>query len=355
VLDGYAEDLHGAHGFDPAASRDVLAAIRSAGQGATRADPLGAGDVTVTAVDVPREDVTVLPVRRLRSHDVLAPPVPPEAVATAGGPPAPPSGKDGRRSRPVAIIVAVVVAALLAGTVLGYVVGHSTGDDGSTATVPPSTAPSVTSNPFTDLSALRTQLATAVQHAADLEGQVKTLTGEAEDAQGQVTSLQGQLQSAQSQLQATQSQLSAMSAALPVDLSALDLTGSYTAGGTNVESCEGFNDGCTTFLTRYSFQAAPDPGSPGNLLISSYYFANKPLTRYGTTFVSQGSVDRGTAMCNGSAQATSYTLTLVPQAVTLAGSTVVVSTVVGDLTYASPAGGGCRDATARVSFTATRG
>jgi hypothetical protein len=265
------------------------------------------------------------------------------------------------------IIIAAVVVALLAGSLIGYLVGHSTGGDSTTASSVPespgSTASSgaVTSANPTDVNALRTQLATAVQHAADLEAQVKTLTGQVQDAQGQATALQGQatalqgqLQSAQSQLQSAQSQLSAVSAAFPVNLSALDVSGSFAAGATNLEGCEGFNDDCTTFLTRYSFQAVPDPNSPGNFLISSYYFANKPLTRFGTTFVSQGSVDRGTAMCNGTPQATSYSLTLVPQAVALSDGTVVVSTVVGDLTYASPAGGGCRDASARVAFTATR-
>ena len=281
-------------------------------------------------------------------------------VARAGGPPVPARQGD-RRSRPLGIIIAAVVVALLAGSLIGYLVGHSTGDDSSTASsVPASPGTTVSSGAVTSadptaVSALRTQLATAVQHAADLAAQVKTLTGQVQDAQGQATALQGQLQSAQSQLQSAQGQLSAVSAAFPVNLSALDISGTFAAGATNVEACEGFDDDCTTFLTRYSFQAMPDPNSPGNFLVSSYYFANKPLTRYGTTFVSQGSVDRGTAMCNGAPQATSYSLTLVPQAVALSGSTVVVSTVVGDLTYASPAGGGCRDASARVAFTATSG
>jgi type II secretory pathway pseudopilin PulG len=370
----------------------VLDAIRIAGRATTGAEAQRPGDVTGLPAELQREDVTglagerqgedmtglagerhgedltVLPVRRLRSQAVLAPPpaAPAATLAPAEAPPASPP--DDRRSRPLGIIVAAVVVALLAGSLIGYLVGHSTGSDSSTApSVPASPGSTVSPSAVTsaspaDVGALRTQLATAVRHAAGLEAQVKTLTGQVQDAQVQATALQAQLQSAQAQLQSAQgqlqsaqAQLSVVSAALPVNLSALDVSGSYAAGATNVESCAGFNDDCTTFLTRYSFQAVPDPGSPGNFLISSYYFANKPLTRYGTTFVSQGSVDRGTAMCDGSAQATSYSLTLVPQSVALAGGTVVVSTVVGDLTYASPAGGGCRDASARVAFTATRG
>ena len=104
------------------------------------------------------------------------------------------------------IIIGIVVA-LLAGSLIGYLVGHSTGGDSTTASSVPespgSTASSgaVTSANPTDVNALRTQLATAVQHAAALEAQVKTLTGQVQDAQGQATALQGQATALQGQLQ----------------------------------------------------------------------------------------------------------------------------------------------------------
>ena len=83
ALDRFAQDLHGAHGFDPAESRSVLDAIRSAGLATTSAGPLRPSDVTALPAEPQREDVTVLPVRRLRSQAVLAPPpaAPPVLVA----------------------------------------------------------------------------------------------------------------------------------------------------------------------------------------------------------------------------------------------------------------------------------